>query len=69
MKTAKELVTKLRESGLSQQQIADRCHVTQGAISNICTGRTQDVRASVYTQLLELVDERYNLNKRPQEKL
>lgn len=54
---AKQLVTLLRGRGLSQKQIAQRCGVTQGAISHIETGRRKNVLASTQRQLETLAAE------------
>lgn len=54
---AQQLVTLLKERKLSQRAIAERCGLSQGAISHIETGRRKDVRASTKESLEKLFAE------------
>lgn len=54
---AKELVGLLRSRGLSQNQIAEKCGLSQGAISHIETGRRKNVFLTTHQQLQRLCDE------------
>ncbi|MDR5736161.1 helix-turn-helix domain-containing protein [Caballeronia sp. LZ025] len=51
---ARQLVVSIRKRGLSQEEIADRCGLSQGAISHIETGRRKDVRATTKDSLVKL---------------
>jgi transcriptional regulator with XRE-family HTH domain len=51
---AQELVVSIRKLGLSQEQVAQRVGMTQGAISHIETGRRKDVRATTKDNLVAL---------------
>jgi transcriptional regulator with XRE-family HTH domain len=54
---AQQLVALLKERKLSQRTIAERCGLSQGAISHIETGRRKDVRASTKESLEKLFAE------------
>ncbi|MCM2493063.1 helix-turn-helix domain-containing protein [Burkholderia glumae] len=54
---AQQLVSLLRERGLSQKEIAKRSGLSQGAISHIETGRRKNVMASTLRQLESLAAE------------
>ncbi|BBP95938.1 hypothetical protein BSFA1_10670 [Burkholderia sp. SFA1] len=51
---ARQLVVSIRKRGLSQEEIAERCGLSQGAISHIETGRRKDVRATTKDSLAKL---------------
>jgi transcriptional regulator with XRE-family HTH domain len=51
---AQQLVVSIRKLGLSQEQVAQRVGMTQGAISHIETGRRKDVRATTKDSLVAL---------------
>ncbi|WP_053567908.1 helix-turn-helix domain-containing protein [Caballeronia cordobensis] len=54
---ARQLVVSIRKRGLSQEEIAERCGLSQGAISHIETGRRKDVRATTKDSLVRLHEE------------
>ncbi|MDN7894504.1 helix-turn-helix transcriptional regulator [Burkholderia cepacia] len=54
---AKEIIGLLRSRGLSQKQIAEKCGLSQGAISHIETGRRKNVLLTTHQQLQRLCDE------------
>lgn len=51
---ARQLVVSIKKQGLSQEEIAERCGLSQGAISHIETGRRKDVRATTKDSLVAL---------------
>lgn len=50
-----DLIRELRRLGLSQQTIAARCGLSQGAISHIETGRRKNVFATTRDKLAALL--------------
>ncbi|MBN9116834.1 MAG: helix-turn-helix transcriptional regulator [Pandoraea sp.] len=54
---AQQLVLALKALGLSQKEIAEKCQLSQGAISHIETGRRTNVFASTKEQLQRLYDD------------
>jgi len=51
---ARQLVVSIRKQGLSQEQIAARTGLSQGAISHIETGRRKNVFATTKERLQQL---------------
>ncbi|KVD81904.1 hypothetical protein WS62_23395 [Burkholderia sp. ABCPW 14] len=54
---AKQLIIALRKHGLSQTAIAEKCGLSQGAISHIEIGRRKNVLLSTQQQLERLYAE------------
>lgn len=52
-----DLIRELRSRGLSQQAIAERCGLTQGAISHIETGRRKNVFVTTRDRLAALLED------------
>ena len=55
MKTAKELISELRESGATQQSIAHTAGVSQPTVSRWASGSTPDMSTTAYFKLSEML--------------
>ncbi|MDR8400085.1 helix-turn-helix transcriptional regulator [Paraburkholderia sp. USG1] len=51
---ARQLVVSIRKQGLTQEQIAERTGLSQGAVSHIETGRRKNVFATTKERLEKL---------------
>jgi len=59
MSTAQDYLKAIRDSGLTQSQVAERTGIPQGTISKIERGQVSDVLSKTYLALQSLHDELY----------
>lgn len=60
---AKQLLAEVRDSGLTQVEVAVGMGVSQGTISKIERGQTSDLKNSTYQKLLALHGQRMRLKR------
>tara|TARA_R110000782_G_scaffold65543_3_gene133399 strand:- start:385 stop:582 length:198 start_codon:yes stop_codon:yes gene_type:complete len=56
MKTAKELVSELRDSGATQKLIAQQAGVSQPTVSRWASGTTPDMSSRAYNKLTQMLN-------------
>ena len=58
-----KIVAEIKETGMTQSEIADHCGVSAGTLSELCSGKVMEPKWSKGDALIKLHEERCNVKQ------